>query len=46
VALQFARRFKLGEIDGEELREIRQRAIAEMAQYEMKPVKAHFGKAP
>jgi hypothetical protein len=44
VALQFARRVKLGEIDGEELAEIRQSAIEEMAQYEMGPVKAYFGK--
>lgn len=45
VALQFARRVKLGEIDAEELSDIRQRAINEMAQYEMAPVKAYFGKA-
>jgi hypothetical protein len=44
VALQFAQRVKLGEIDGEELAGIRQRAIKEMAQYEMGPVKAYFGK--
>ena len=46
VALQFARRVKLGEIDGEELAEIRKQAIDEMARYEMKPVKSYFGKAP
>jgi hypothetical protein len=45
VAMQFARRVKLGEIDAEELSDIRQRAIKEMAQYEMGPVKAYFGKA-
>jgi hypothetical protein len=44
VALQFARRVKLGEIDGAELSDIRQRAIKEMAQYEMGPVKAYFGR--
>jgi hypothetical protein len=44
VALQFARRVKLGEIDAEELSGIRQRAIKEMAAYEMAPVKAYFGK--
>lgn len=44
VALQFARRVKLGEIDGAELREIRERAVAEMANYVMAPVKAFFGK--
>jgi len=44
VALQFARRVKLGEIDAEELSDIRQRAIKEMAAYEMGPVKAYFGK--
>jgi hypothetical protein len=42
VALQFAQRVKLGEIDAEELAGIRQRAIKEMAQYEMGPVKAYF----
>lgn len=46
VAMQFARRLKLGEVDAEELSDIRQRAIKEMAQYEMGPVKAYFGKAP
>lgn len=44
VALQFARRVKLGEIDGAELAEIRQNAIQEIAKYEMEPVKAFFGK--
>jgi hypothetical protein len=44
VALQFARRVKLGEIDAEELSGIRQRAIKEVAAYEMGPVKAYFGK--
>jgi hypothetical protein len=44
VALQFARRIKLGEIDAEELSDIRQRAINEMAAYEMGPVKAYLGK--
>jgi hypothetical protein len=44
VALQFARRVKLGEIDAQELSAIRQRAIKEMADYEMGPVKAYFGK--
>ena len=44
VALQFAQRVKLGEIDAEELSDIRQRAIKEMAAYEMAPVKAYFGK--
>ena len=44
VALQFARRVKLGEIDAEELSAIRQRAIKEMAAYEMAPVRAYFGK--
>jgi len=44
VALQFARRVKLGEIDAEELSGIRRRAVKEMAQYEMGPVKAYFGK--
>ena len=44
VALQFARRVKLGELDADELSGIRQRAIKEMAAYEMGPVKAYFGK--
>jgi hypothetical protein len=45
VALQFARRVKLGDIDGAELREIRERAIREMANYDMVQVKVYFGKA-
>ena len=45
VALQFAQRVKLFEIDGKELADIRKRAIDEMANYEMAPVKAFFGKA-
>jgi len=44
VALQYARRVKLGEIDGTELREIRERAINEMANYAMAPVNAYFAK--
>jgi hypothetical protein len=44
VALQFARRVKLGEVDADELSGIRQRAIKEMAAYEMGPVRAYFGK--
>jgi len=44
VALQFARRVKLGEIDGQELSAIRQRALKEMTYYQMGPVKAYFGK--
>jgi hypothetical protein len=44
VAFQFAQRVKLGEIDGAELREIRERAIAEIADYDMAPVRAYFGK--
>lgn len=46
VALQFAQRVKLFEIDGKELADIRKRALDEMANYEMAPVKAFFGKAP
>ena len=42
---QFARRVKLGEIDADELRGIRERAIGEIAQYDMAPVKAFLGKA-
>lgn len=44
VALQFARRVKLGEIDAEELSDIRQRAIKEIADYEMGPVKAYVAR--
>ena len=43
VALQFARRVKLGEIDADELREIRKNALDELARYEMQPA-AFFGK--
>ena len=46
VALQFARRVKLGEVDADELRGIRERAISEIAQYDMTGVKAFLGKAP
>jgi len=45
VALQFARRVKLGEIDATALRAIRERAVNEIAQYDMAPVKAFLGKA-
>jgi hypothetical protein len=44
VALQFAQRVKLGEIDAEELRGIRNRAVEEMSNYDMAPVRAFFGK--
>jgi hypothetical protein len=44
VALQFAQRVKLGEIDGEDMRKLRDRAIQEMANYDMGPVKAFVGK--
>ncbi len=45
VALQFTQRVTLGEIDGAELREIRERALNEIESYEMELVKAFFGKA-
>jgi hypothetical protein len=44
VALQFARRVKLGEIDAEQLSGIRRRAIKEMADHEMGSVMTYFGK--
>jgi hypothetical protein len=44
VALQFARRVKLGEVDADELHAIRERAIGEVAQYDMTAVKAFLGK--
>jgi hypothetical protein len=46
IALQFAQRVKLGEIDADELRKIRERAVDEMAAYDMAPVKAFFRKGP
>jgi hypothetical protein len=45
VAFQFAQRVKLGEIDAEELRNIRNRAVEELVSYDMAPVRAFFGKA-
>ena len=44
VALQFAQRIKLGEVDADQLRAIRAKALDAMANYEMAPVKAFFGK--
>lgn len=44
VAFQFAQRVKLGEIDADELRGIRERAIGEVTNYDMGGVKAFFGK--
>jgi hypothetical protein len=46
VAFQFARRIKFGEVDGAALRDIRERAINEIAPYDMGPVRAFFGKGP
>jgi len=43
VAFQFARRIRFGEVDGAALREIRERAVSEIAQYDMAPVRAFFG---
>ena len=42
VAAQFAFRFTLGEVDATKLKEIRRRAIADMASFEMAAVKNHF----
>ncbi len=42
VAAQFAFRFTLGNVDAGELRKIRQRAIADMASFDMAAVKNHF----
>jgi hypothetical protein len=44
VAFQFAQRVKLGEIDADELRAVRERAIGEMTDYDMASVKVFFGK--
>ena len=43
IAFQFARRIRFGEVDGAALREIRERAVSEVAQYDMAPVRAFFG---
>jgi hypothetical protein len=45
VAAQFAFRFTLGEVDGNELSKIRQRAVADMARFDMAAVKDHFAKS-
>lgn len=45
VALQFAYRVDLMEIGVDAMRAFRQRAIQEMAAYDMAPVKAFFGKS-
>jgi hypothetical protein len=42
IAAQYNFRFKLGEVDGEEMKKIRQRAIDEMAKFDMAAVRAHF----
>ena len=44
VAFQYAQRVKLGEIDAEELRNIRNRAVEEIVSYDMAPVRAFLGK--
>ena len=42
VAAQYARRFKLGELDADDVKALRQRAVEEMSRFDMAPVKAHF----
>ena len=45
VAAQYARRFKLGELDADDVKALRKRAVDEMARFDMAPVKAHFAPA-
>lgn len=45
IALQYARRFKRGEFDAKGFDALRQRAVDEMARYEMTPVRTYFRKS-
>jgi hypothetical protein len=45
VAAQYAYRFKLGELDADDVKALRKRAVDEMARFDMAPVKAHFAQA-
>ena len=40
VAVQFARRFRLGELDANDVRQLRQRAVNEMAAFDVSPARA------
>ena len=44
VAVQFARHFRLGELDAEEVRQLRQRAVNEMAGFDVSPARAAFAR--
>jgi hypothetical protein len=44
VAVQFARRFRLGELDADEVRRLRQRAVDEMAGFDVGPARAAFAR--
>ncbi len=44
VAVQFARRFRLGELDAEDVKQLRQRAVNEMAGFDVSPARAAFAR--
>ena len=44
VAVQFARRFRLGELDAEDVKQLRERSINEMAGFNMGPARAAFAR--
>jgi hypothetical protein len=44
VAVQFARRFRLGELDAEDVKRLRQRAVNEMASFDVSPARAAFAR--
>ena len=44
IAMQFARRFKLGSIDADEMKKIRGEAIEAMAKFDMTPLREHFAR--
>jgi hypothetical protein len=44
VAVQFARRFRLGELDADDVKQLRERSINEMAGFNMAPARAAFAR--
>jgi hypothetical protein len=44
VAVQFARRFRLGELDAEVVKQLRQRAVNDMAGFDVSPARAAFAR--
>ena len=44
VAVQFARRFRLGELDADDVKQLRERSIDEMAGFNMGPARAAFAR--